>query len=955
MIALEFLIPGTEWYILPANFVIGAVDGLQIALFAIGLVLMYRVTGVINFAHLAIGAFNGVVMAVTGAMYGVPYWLTLFLTLLSGAICGLATEFLLIRRIFKAPRLVLFIATIGIGQLFQLFAVEMPRFQVLEDFPVPATGAWDVSADIRLRAADMAVIIVVPVLLAALWLILNRTRLGLLLAATTDNADTARLYGMSPKLASTITWTITGFLATVGTVLYIPASNTSVDGIVSLGSLSGVLLFQVLAACVFGKFRSYVRVIVASVIIGVVSSVIKLNSMNPNGFIAVLLLAALLLVLMPKRWGFGALSRVESKWTLATRPSEVPEHLRSIWWIRRLPLVGYTLIFAFLAVIPLFTKTSFVSATTQVLAVALMSLSLSLLTGWGGLLSLGQAAFAGIGGLTMVGLMLGHPIPFTDATLNLHWAPAVLIGVLVSVVFSVIVGLPALRVQGLMLTVVTLGFAVTTGYWLLQKDFFIDGSPATPTIQVPELQPQLNLFGLDMVEKRQFYYVALAVLGLTCVVVAHLRKTGIGRNIIAVRENEDMASSTTVSPTRMKLIAFATAGGISGLGGAVYMTSVSSVQPELVFSAEKSITLMATSVIGGLGTVGGPILGALWTEALPRAFNNNDTIDLLTSSIGLLILVMYFPGGFMQLGYQLRDAIVGWAGRRYPAPERERISAAARSLPHREAIDITPGVPLLVAKDVRVTFGGVNAVGGVSVTVGQNEIVGLIGANGAGKSTFMNAVSGLVKTSGGSIEAFGAEIAHLPTHKRHGRTLGRGYQAARLYPDLTVRETILVALEAQERTPYFPALLNIPPYRGIERRHNVEAAEIIDFLGLGRYADQHASNLSTGTRRIVEFGCLLAMSPKLILLDEPTGGVAQKETEAFGPLIRRISKELGASVMIIEHDMPLVMSVSDRMYCLETGLVIAEGTPAEVRNSSRVIASYLGTDERAIQRSGSGQ
>lgn len=135
MLALEFTIPGTEWYVLPANLVIGAVDGLQLALFAVGLVLMYRVTGVINFAHLAIGAFNGVVMAVVAAMYGVPYWLSLFLTLLSGALCGLATEFLLIRRVFKAPRLVLFIATIGIGQLFQLFAVEMPRFQVLMDFP----------------------------------------------------------------------------------------------------------------------------------------------------------------------------------------------------------------------------------------------------------------------------------------------------------------------------------------------------------------------------------------------------------------------------------------------------------------------------------------------------------------------------------------------------------------------------------------------------------------------------------------------------------------------------------------------------------------------------------------------------------------------------------------------------------------------------------------------------
>ena len=955
MLALEFLIPGTEWYVLPANLVIGAVDGLQLALFAVGLVLMYRVTGVINFAHLAIGAFNGLVMAVTAAMYGVPYWLSLFLTLLSGAICGLATEFLLIRRVFRAPRLVLFIATIGIGQLFQLFAVEMPQFQVLRDFPVPVTGAWDVNSDIRFRSSDLVVLIVVPVVLIALWTVLNRTRLGLLLSATTDNSDTARLYGMSPKLASTITWTICGLLTTIGTLLYIPTSNTSIDGIVSLASPSGVLLFQVLAACVFGKFRSYVRVVVASIIIGVVSSVIKLNSMNPSGFIAVLVLAALLIALMPKRWGFGMLSRTESKWTLATRPTEVPDYLRSIWWIKRLPLFGYGFIFLFLALIPLFTKTSFVGATTQVIAIALMSMSLSLLTGWGGLLSLGQAAFAGIGGMTMVGLMLGHPIPFTDTTLTLHWVPAVLIGVVVAVIFSVIVGLPALRVQGLMLTVVTLGFAVATGYWLLQQPFFLNYNQSTPTIQVPDLEAQMNLFGIDMIEKRQFYYVALAVLALVCVVVAHLRKTGIGRNIIAVRENEDMAATTTVSPTRMKLLAFATAGGIAGLGGAIYMTSVSSIQAELAFSAEKSITLLATSVIGGLGTVGGPILGALWTEALPRAFNDNDTINLLTSSIGLLILVMYFPGGFMQLGFQLRDAIVGWAGRRYPAPERERVAAAARTLPHRDSIDIALGVPLLVANDVRVTFGGVNAVGGVSVTVGQNEIVGLIGANGAGKSTFMNAVSGLVKTSGGSIEAFGTEIAHLPTYKRHGRTLGRGYQAARLYPDLTVRETILVALEAQERTPYFPALLNIPPYRGIERKHNAEAAEIIDFLGLGRYADQHASNLSTGTRRIVEFGCLLAMSPKLILLDEPTGGVAQKETEAFGPLIRRISKELGASVMIIEHDMPLVMSVSDRMYCLETGLVIAEGTPAEVRNNSRVIASYLGTDERAIQRSGSGQ
>ena len=198
---------------------------------------------------------------------------------------------------------------------------------------------------------------------------------------------------------------------------------------------------------------------------------------------------------------------------------------------------------------------------------------------------------------------------------------------------------------------------------------------------------------------------------------------------------------------------------------------------------------------------------------------------------------------------------------------------------------------------------------------------------------------------------FGKTVDDLAGYKRARLGIGRAFQNAKLFSALTARETVMVALEARSRSWLIPSMLYLPPSPGREARKKREADEIIDYLGLGRYADTTLAELSTGTRRIVELASLIALDSKLLLLDEPTAGVAQKETEAFGPLIRSIQKELGSSILIIEHDMPMVMSISDRIYCLEAGGVIAEGTPIEVRNNPLVIASYLGTDERAINRS----
>jgi ABC-type branched-subunit amino acid transport system ATPase component len=282
---------------------------------------------------------------------------------------------------------------------------------------------------------------------------------------------------------------------------------------------------------------------------------------------------------------------------------------------------------------------------------------------------------------------------------------------------------------------------------------------------------------------------------------------------------------------------------------------------------------------------------------------------------------------------------------------RPAVVALAR---HRDEPAVTTAAapaPALRVRGVSVSFGGNHAVRDVSLDVDHGQIVGLIGSNGAGKTTLLNAIGGFVRSSG-SIELDGVDISAATASERARAGLGRTFQAARLFPELSVRETVQVALEARWRTSFATTAMALPHARRIERRQRAAASELINFLGLGGYSDEYVADLSTGTRRIVELANLLALEATVLCLDEPTAGLAQRETEAFGPLLVEVRRQLSCSMIIVEHDMPLIMSVSDHMYCLEAGVVIASGGPAAMRTDPAVIASYLGTDERAIQRSG---
>ncbi len=310
----------------------------------------------------------------------------------------------------------------------------------------------------------------------------------------------------------------------------------------------------------------------------------------------------------------------------------------------------------------------------------------------------------------------------------------------------------------------------------------------------------------------------------------------------------------------------------------------------------------------------------------------------------------------------LRAVFLGAPGERPSARHRERgarlgAPAAAAAAAATSSGSVGDGPPVLEVRDVTRRFGGVRALDGVSFDVRPGEILGFIGPNGAGKTTLFDVISGYTPADSGSIRLRAdGELVDLhdsPTHVRSWRGLGRSFQDGRLFPGLVVHEAIAVALEqhVEVRDP-IAATLRLPSVADSEERVHARVDELIELLALGAYRDKFVRELSTGTRRVVDLACVLAQGPTVLLLDEPSSGIAQREAEALAPMLRRVRDELGASLLVVEHDLPLLGSISDRMIALDLGRLVAEGSPAEVVEHPAVVASYLGTDDATILRSG---
>ena len=366
---------------------------------------------------------------------------------------------------------------------------------------------------------------------------------------------------------------------------------------------------------------------------------------------------------------------------------------------------------------------------------ALVALSLTVLTGWTGQLSLGQFALVGLGGMSTYSLVQ-HRVAFPVA---------MVLAVLITAAAALLVGAPALRMRGLFLAVTTLALAVAAP-WLLARPIFLDEDHLSPLLRRP------TIGGVSLESQRAYYYFCLGILVLAIVVVARVRRSGLGRSLLAVRDNELAAAAVGISPARTKLFAFGLSGALAGLAGSALVGLLEQFTPD-GFLATDSLIIVAIAVVGGLASITGAILGALFVVGLPAFFPDSPQVALLTSGAGVLILLLYFPGGFIQILFNLRDLALARAGgptargRRAPPARGGGDQAAPWPWPS------APAVPAdldhaLRARGVRVRFGHRVVVDDVDLEVAPGEVVGLIGANGAGKSTFMNAIGGYLPSDG---------------------------------------------------------------------------------------------------------------------------------------------------------------------------------------------------------------
>ena len=897
----------------PTFAILGLASGALYVLISLGLVIIHRVSKIVNYAQGAFGMVGTYVFWDLNQRHHVAYGVALVVGVAVSAAVGLLTELLVMRPLGGAAPVTRMIATLGVLTVLQQgVARHYDTTTITVPSELPTSTVKVLGATIGWN--QLIIIAIAMVVSAGLAWLYQGTGFGRQTSAAAENPRGLALLGHAPGRISAVNWAVAGGLAGLAGILLAPLTGLDVTQFT-------LLVLPALAGAVVGRLASFPLTVLGGLAIGVIQSEMGRYIERPgwSGAAPFLVIVVLLVVR----------GRDEQ---LRSRAAEQLPRLGTGRIRVGVVIAALVLTVVLVETIPISWTDALITTVTS----AVVLLSLVVVTGYSGQLSLAQFAFAGWGAWVAGRLVADHGAPF--------WL-ACLVGVVAALPLGLLVGVICLRTQGINLSIATLAFAVGMEQILFNNPDYTGGLGGTVVGN-----PTVFGFDIDAVLHNDRYAIlCVAVFTLAALALANLRKGATGRRLVAVRANERAAASLGVGVVASKLYAFCLASLIASAGGILLAFR----NPTVVFdgfNASASIAQVSQVVVGGVGWLAGPLLGGLLTvgslvtEALDELGSNVAVYLPLVGGVLLLLTLVTAPDGLAYNLWRQMRAVQRFALRPLRRKADQGPSAAATEIaaelaarpadPSRDEVRVLPRS--LDVRSIGVSYGGVRALDDVSLSVRPGEVVGLIGPNGAGKTTFIDAVTGFANSDG--TLTLGEETVGGWGPTRLARAgLGRSFQSLELFDDMTVLDNLRVAAEPRRWHSYVVDLI-----RPRTSALTPIALAAVEEFGLVECLDRRPSDLPYGMRRLVGIARAVAAAPSVLLLDEPAAGLDSRESAELGALIRRLADAWGMSVLLVEHDVQLVMSVCDRIVALNFGRSIATGTPAEIRRSPAVVEAYLG-------------
>jgi branched-chain amino acid transport system permease protein len=625
----------------------GLVLGLLGAMLAVGMALVYRANRILNFAQGELGTAP-TVLAVSLVVYaGWNYLLALSVGLVGSLLVGALVELAVIRRFSRSPRLILTVATLGLAQLLSLGAVFIPMIwgqqPTANQIHFPLSFHFTIQP-IVFSADYLVAVIVAPLAMLGVAALLRFTSIGVAIRASAESADRASMLGVPVKRLQTVVWSAAALLSFTAVFL-----EAGIQGLPVISSLNLTVLLAALAALMLGNLVDLPAVAVSAVAVGLLQEGISWhNPSNPELVEPILALVIVVSLLIRKVGATRADSDRSSSWNMSDEIRPVPGELRSLPEVRALRWGGAAVLTGLAVALPWWLAVGDQLKASAAIVFMIITMSVVVLTGWAGQVSLGQMSFAGFGGAVAV---------YATQHWNLDLGITLLLAGLVGAVVAVIVGLPALRLRGFFLAVTTLAFAMAASAYLLSIQYFSWAPDPNSVVIRPRL-----FGGISLVSQRTYYYVCLAVLALAVLAVRGIRASRTGRVLLALRENERSAQAFGVNVLRAKLTAFAISGFLAALGGCLLVELLGGFSPD-IYAPEQSFVIFTAAVVGGLGSLVGAALGSFYLEGA-QWWLPGPQWQTLASAVGVLLVLMIIPSGIGDVVFRVRDAGLRWIANR---------------------------------------------------------------------------------------------------------------------------------------------------------------------------------------------------------------------------------------------------------------------------------------------------